>query len=123
VRSTVTTADKANDSRDVETNIYTNFQLMDGVRTAMQIAQDRTGDVPARFSSTPASTIRISRPTSLAGPRSISASKKSAAASPKKRRRKKKKKTTEPLLPRLGAAASRSPARPALLLAQPVQVV
>ena len=43
VRSTVTTADKANDSRDVETNIYTNFQLMDGVRTAMQIAQDRNG--------------------------------------------------------------------------------
>ena len=31
------------DSRDVETNIYTNFQLMDGVRTAMQIAQDRNG--------------------------------------------------------------------------------
>ena len=43
VRSVVTTADKANDSRDVETNIYTNFQLMDGVRTAMQIAQDRNG--------------------------------------------------------------------------------
>ncbi len=43
VRSTVTTPDKANDSRDVETNIYTNFQLMDGVRTAMQIAQDRNG--------------------------------------------------------------------------------
>jgi len=43
VRSVVSTADKANDSRDVETNIYTNFQLMDGVRTAMQIAQDRNG--------------------------------------------------------------------------------
>ena len=43
VRSIVTTEDKANESRDVETNIYTNFQLMDGVRTAMQIAQDRNG--------------------------------------------------------------------------------
>ena len=43
VRSVVTTADKTNESRDVETNIYTNFQLMDGVRTAMQIAQDRNG--------------------------------------------------------------------------------
>jgi hypothetical protein len=43
VRSMVTTADKTNDSRDVEINIYTNFQLMDGVRTAMQIAQDRNG--------------------------------------------------------------------------------
>jgi len=43
VRSVVNTADKANDSRDIETNIYTNFQLMDGVRTAMQIAQDRNG--------------------------------------------------------------------------------
>jgi hypothetical protein len=43
VRSVVSTADKTNESRDVETNIYTNFQLMDGVRTAMQIAQDRNG--------------------------------------------------------------------------------
>jgi hypothetical protein len=43
VRSVVTTADKTNESRDVETNIYTNFQLMDGVRTAMQIQQDRNG--------------------------------------------------------------------------------
>jgi len=43
VRSVVSTADKSNESRDVETNIYTNFQLMDGVRTAMQIAQDRNG--------------------------------------------------------------------------------
>ena len=43
VRSMVSTADKTNDTRDVETNIYTNFQLMDGVRTAMQIAQDRNG--------------------------------------------------------------------------------
>jgi hypothetical protein len=43
VRSMVSTEDKANESRDVETNIYTNFQLMDGVRTAMQIAQDRNG--------------------------------------------------------------------------------
>jgi hypothetical protein len=43
VRSVISTADKSNESRDVETNIYTNFQLMDGVRTAMQIAQDRNG--------------------------------------------------------------------------------
>lgn len=43
VRSVVSTADKSNESRDVETNIYTNFQLMDGVRTAMQIEQDRNG--------------------------------------------------------------------------------
>ena len=43
VRSVVSTADKTNENRDVETNIYTNFQLMDGVRTAMQIAQDRNG--------------------------------------------------------------------------------
>jgi hypothetical protein len=43
VRSVVTTADKTNEGRDVEINIYTNFQLMDGVRTAMQIAQDRNG--------------------------------------------------------------------------------
>jgi hypothetical protein len=43
VRSVVSTADKTNESRDVETNIYTNFQLMDGVRTALQIAQDRNG--------------------------------------------------------------------------------
>jgi hypothetical protein len=43
VRSVVSTADKTNEGRDVETNIYTNFQLMDGVRTAMQIAQDRNG--------------------------------------------------------------------------------
>jgi hypothetical protein len=43
VRSVVKSADKTNESPDVETNIYTNFQLMDGVRTAMQIAQDRNG--------------------------------------------------------------------------------
>jgi hypothetical protein len=43
VRSVVSTADKTMDSRDVETNIYTNFQLMDGVRTAMQITTDRNG--------------------------------------------------------------------------------
>lgn len=43
VRSVVSTEDKANEGRDVETNIYTNFQLMDGVRTAMQIATDRNG--------------------------------------------------------------------------------
>ncbi|MGC1906774.1 MAG: hypothetical protein WA715_23345 [Candidatus Acidiferrum sp.] len=43
VRSVVSTADKTMDSRDVETNIYTNFQLMDGVRTALQITTDRNG--------------------------------------------------------------------------------
>lgn len=43
VRSVVKSEDKTNEVPDVETNIYTNFQLMDGVRTAMQIAQDRNG--------------------------------------------------------------------------------
>jgi hypothetical protein len=43
VRAIVSTPDEAMNSRNVETNIFTNFQLMDGVRTAMQITTDRNG--------------------------------------------------------------------------------
>jgi hypothetical protein len=42
-RSVVSTQDETMNSRNVETNIFTNFQLMDGVRTAMQITTDRNG--------------------------------------------------------------------------------
>ena len=42
-RSVVSTQDEAMNVRNVETNIFTNFQLMDGVRTAMQITTDRNG--------------------------------------------------------------------------------
>jgi hypothetical protein len=42
-RAVVSTPDEAMNSRNVETNIFTNFQLMDGVRTAMQITTDRNG--------------------------------------------------------------------------------
>ena len=42
-RAVVSTPDETMNSRNVETNIYTNFQLMDGVRTAMQITTDRNG--------------------------------------------------------------------------------
>jgi hypothetical protein len=42
-RAVVSTPDQAMNDRNVETNIYTNFQLMDGVRTAMQITTDRNG--------------------------------------------------------------------------------
>jgi len=42
-RSVVSTQDEAMNARNVETNIFTNFQLMDGVRTAMQITTDRNG--------------------------------------------------------------------------------
>jgi hypothetical protein len=43
VRTIVSTADQEMNTPNVETNIYTNFQLMDGVRTAMQISTDRNG--------------------------------------------------------------------------------
>ena len=42
-RAVVSTPDETMNSRNIETNIYTNFQLMDGVRTAMQITTDRNG--------------------------------------------------------------------------------
>jgi hypothetical protein len=42
-RAVVSTPDLTMNDRNVETNIYTNFQLMDGVRTAMQITTDRNG--------------------------------------------------------------------------------
>jgi hypothetical protein len=42
-RAVVSTPDQTMNDRNVETNIYTNFQLMDGVRTAMQITTDRNG--------------------------------------------------------------------------------
>jgi hypothetical protein len=42
-RSVISTPDETMNDRNVETNIYTNFQLMDGVRTALQITTDRNG--------------------------------------------------------------------------------
>ncbi len=42
-RAVVSTPDETMNGRNVETNIYTNFQLMDGVRTALQITTDRNG--------------------------------------------------------------------------------
>jgi len=42
-RTVVSTPDETMNSRNVETNIFTNFQLMDGVRTALQITTDRNG--------------------------------------------------------------------------------
>jgi hypothetical protein len=42
-RAVVSTPDETMNDRNVETNIYTNFQLMDGVRTALQISTDRNG--------------------------------------------------------------------------------
>jgi hypothetical protein len=41
VRAIVTTQDEAMNTPNVDTSIFTNFQLMDGVRTAMQITSDR----------------------------------------------------------------------------------
>ncbi len=43
VRTIVTTPDEQMNAPNVETNIFTNFQLMDGVRTALQITSDRNG--------------------------------------------------------------------------------
>jgi hypothetical protein len=43
VRAVVTTPDENTHDRSVETSIYANFQLMDGVRTPLQITTDRNG--------------------------------------------------------------------------------
>jgi len=43
VRTIVTTPDEQMNTPSVETSIFTNFQLMDGVRTALQITSDRNG--------------------------------------------------------------------------------
>ena len=43
VRSIVTIADDTSPDRSVETRIYTNYQLMDGVQTPLQITLDRNG--------------------------------------------------------------------------------
>ena len=43
VRSVVTLADDTSPDRSVETRIYTNYQLMDGVQTPLQITLDRNG--------------------------------------------------------------------------------
>ena len=43
VRSVVTLADDTSPDRSVETHIYTNYQLMDGVYTPLQISLDRNG--------------------------------------------------------------------------------
>jgi outer membrane lipoprotein-sorting protein len=43
VRSVVTLADDTSPDRSVETHIYTNYQLMDGVWTPLQISLDRNG--------------------------------------------------------------------------------
>jgi hypothetical protein len=43
VRSVVTLTDDLSPDRSVETHIYTNYQLMDGVQTPLQITLDRNG--------------------------------------------------------------------------------
>lgn len=43
VRSSVTVEDETTHERRTETNIYSNYQLMDGVRTPLQITLDRDG--------------------------------------------------------------------------------
>jgi len=43
VRAVVSTPDENTHDRSVETSIYANFQLMDGVRTPLQITTDRDG--------------------------------------------------------------------------------
>jgi outer membrane lipoprotein-sorting protein len=43
VRSVVTLADDTSPDRSVETRIYTNYQLLDGVQTPLQITLDRNG--------------------------------------------------------------------------------
>ncbi len=43
VRSVVTLSDDTSPDRSVETRIYTNYQLMDGVQTPLQITLDRNG--------------------------------------------------------------------------------
>lgn len=43
VRTQIITEDQSRHERSVETNIYSNFQPMDGVRTPLQITTDRDG--------------------------------------------------------------------------------
>ncbi len=43
VRTVVTTQDETMHQPNVETSIFTNYQLMDGVRTALQITSDHNG--------------------------------------------------------------------------------
>jgi hypothetical protein len=43
VRAVITTPDETTHDRNVETSIYANFQLMDGVRTPLQITSDHNG--------------------------------------------------------------------------------
>jgi hypothetical protein len=43
VRTVITIADDTSPDRNVETRIYTNYQLMDGVQTPLQITLDRNG--------------------------------------------------------------------------------
>jgi outer membrane lipoprotein-sorting protein len=43
VRSVITIQDETMHDRNVETSIYTNYQMMDGVRTPLQITTDRDG--------------------------------------------------------------------------------
>lgn len=43
VRTVITIADDTSPDRSVETRIYTNYQLMDGVQTPLQITLDRNG--------------------------------------------------------------------------------
>jgi hypothetical protein len=43
VRAVVTTPDETTHDRNVDTSIYANFQLMDGVRTPLQITSDHNG--------------------------------------------------------------------------------
>jgi hypothetical protein len=43
VRAVVTTQDETMGQPNVETSIFTNYQLMDGVRTALQITSDHNG--------------------------------------------------------------------------------
>jgi hypothetical protein len=43
VRAVIATQDETMHDRDVETTIFTNFQLMDGVRTPLQITRDHNG--------------------------------------------------------------------------------
>lgn len=43
VRAVISTPDENTHDRNVDTTIYANFQLMDGVRTALQLTMDRNG--------------------------------------------------------------------------------
>ena len=43
MRAVITTPDETTHDRNVETSTYANFQLMDGVRTPLQITTDHNG--------------------------------------------------------------------------------